>query len=615
MSVSIVEISREDNITLLLLPQYISSQTPDAVINHPYLLSNTARCLRCPPPYIQGLFSPSPAALSLHQSPLDSFCTSTLPRAHRAWWLEDQQTPKPLAIEIRRNMKRQKCERSYGFAEEAALKILLTSERATVAIAFPIDGPPEIRLINDRGRELLTPLLDESSSVSGPAASFWKSIDYVVKGGKTMEGNLLTPKGQLRIKYRRTVLEHEAIVVATAKKVDGTKEKEPRLQLVQSRQTGSLGYPIELSPLVNALEEDIVGRVLGTNQLQLCIIKFHQERGVHQYLATNDNLARFLKFDNAYELRGKTTIDLNMMTADGVTVRDQFYGNLNPQTKTASFSLDLLQYQDTTFYCAFREVIPEVILGITIVHRRTIRPAGPKPPTVPRLTIPKVWIRNRWDEFMEDCLHYIHENQSHATQDRMKLPEEFLKNTQKVYCYAYHGYQGFLPSGDSDGYRWKSSRGTCNTGNLQRKYFYTDLPDGRKLRRRVMWLEGIPGIYIVEYRHFHQNNTEPDQLMGPECMDWPLLLSSIQSQTNRQFTTTVDRISSHFELAEARVNQSELGSGNVLSYVNGILHNWASEYGRVENFSTPSPKPKGTRPDCGSQLLSLHRLTADLYKQ
>ncbi|PRP86604.1 hypothetical protein PROFUN_05242, partial [Planoprotostelium fungivorum] len=501
-------------------------------------------------------------------------------------------------------LKRQRTEEPSppNVAEETALKIILTSDKATAAIAFPTNGSrPHVRLANEKASELMSQLLEGSDGTNSTALSFWKSVQSAARGERVTEDEFFHTSGtHLRIKYRRTEVKDETIVIVTAKKVvvkkeAGVKTPPPPTTTHSSHETQAESPLNELSSLVNALEEDVVNKVLGNTQMHLSLLQF-QDRGVFRYLAVNSELAHFLQVPSPQAIRGKTSCDLtdpsqlhltqpsdelNMLLTDTAILYDQLHCNWNPVTKTSNFAIRFEQFPGATFFCALREVMSGTYLCMTIVHNRPLRVPGPRIPSAPLLGIPKMWVRNRWDEFVEDCLRYLHTNRKHASEDRIKLPEAFLNNSENVYCYAYQGQRGFLPSGDSDGYRWKSSRGAVCAGNLQRKYFYTELPDGRKLRRRVMWLEDIKGLCVIEYRHFTNNgNTEAEHLMAPECMDWPKIIREVSSQLSQRFTATVDRISSHFEMGETRVDQAELGSGNVVSYVNGILHNWASEFGR-----------------------------------
>lgn len=60
-----------------------------------------------------------------------------------------------------------------------------------------------------------------------------------------------------------------------------------------------------------------------------------------------------------------------------------------------------------------------------------------------------------------------------------------------------------------------------------------------------MWLKEIRELFMIEYRHFNTSNsmnTEADQLMGPEGLDWPGLTNEVHAQINQQLTTSCDAI-------------------------------------------------------------------------
>ncbi|PRP86267.1 hypothetical protein PROFUN_05408 [Planoprotostelium fungivorum] len=475
----------------------------------------------------------------------------------------------------RRNsqMKRQKVDEGSPSAEQTALNILLTSEKARVVILIPDLGRPQIRLINEKARELLTQLLEYTYHSTEPMVIlFWSAVHAVARREKDSEVLRIS---NLVIKLRRVVVRDEVMVVVTAKRGDGSR--------YESSQSFQSGPPQEICALSSAVEDDIIGNVLGINNLILTLVKI-EDRGVHRYLCTNSHAAIILGFQ-PHQVRGRTSLELGQPMADTNRMYDLYHRNLDPQTKISSFSIDLEQIPGASYFSEHREVKPGYLLGLSIIYSRTqqtYRPPGPSPPAIPRIEAPKIWIRNRWDEFMEDCIRYVQHNRHHTSKDRIPLPEEFLINPEKIYCYIYSG-ESFLPSGDRDGFLWKSSRGTTSAGHLQKRYFYAQLQDGSRLRRKVMWMNDIKELFIIEYRHFstaNSMNTEADKLMGPPGMDWNRLTNEVHSQMNQQLTTSCDVISSHFDMAATRTDPSDLGSDNIVSYVNHILHSWASDFGK-----------------------------------
>ncbi|PRP76205.1 hypothetical protein PROFUN_15328 [Planoprotostelium fungivorum] len=463
-------------------------------------------------------------------------------------------------------LKRQRTE-SYGrvssTAEDTALSVLLSSEKAMVVVGFNNNTGCSIRLVNDSAQEILSQLWDNPGYSDDSTRSFWTSVMATAKGEKGRKDELDLFGQPLRIKYRRTEVKGELIVIASAKKM-------------KSRDAI---FPFELNGLINALEEDVIGKTLGMIEINVSLLKIPR-RGRHTYLVGNRNVANIFHLQDAYLLRNKSCEELECLESDSALMYDQFKSYAHPETKTATFSMDLEKFPNTTFLTSSREVLPDIFLCLCIAHNRT-SPRGPRLPSVPKAGIPKMWIRNRWDQFMEECIHFVNLNRHHSVSTRTKLPEGFLQDDDQVFCYAYVSNQPFLPSGNSDGYIWKSSRGVVCAGNLQRKYHYTELPNGMKLRRRVMWLEDVKDVWMIEYRHFENGtNTKADKLIGSEAMDWQSILREIYSQPNTQLGVEADNMTAHFQMAETRVDASELGTHNVETYVNSILHSWASAYGR-----------------------------------
>ncbi|PRP80225.1 hypothetical protein PROFUN_12111 [Planoprotostelium fungivorum] len=430
-------------------------------------------------------------------------------------------------------MKRQRTEfkEDECTPESTALSVLLSSDKAMVVVGFQ-GSDPYIRLINDSARELLS--------------HFWRNMDSEILG--ICEGHSKRTKRNL-----------------TAKKI-------------KWRQ------PFDLSTTANAIEEDLIGRMLGMFKVNVSLIKM-VERGKHEYITANKNVANIFNLPEAYQLRGRKSDTLGCFESDSASIYDQFRDFNNSENKTATFYMELEQFPNLTFFTSSREVMPGIFLCLCIEHDRLTFPEPrphrpPKLNRISRVSSPKVWSRIRWDQFMEECILHLNHNRQHASNTRIKLPDHFMDNTENVFCYAYASDQPFLPAGHGDGHTWKSSRGIVCAGNLQRKYHYTELPDGRKLRRRVMWLEDVKGLWMVEYRHFENNcNTEASHLMGTELLDWNFLTSEIYTQSTSKLDNEMEQMtqSSLFQMAETRTPQ--MGSENVTSYVNSILHNWASVYG------------------------------------
>ncbi|PRP89751.1 calpain-like cysteine protease [Planoprotostelium fungivorum] len=470
-------------------------------------------------------------------------------------------------------MKRQRMDAPVT-AAELSLKVLLTTPKATVIMAVPSIGKPKIRLVNEPGKKLLSQITEASGDDS---SLFWSSIKAAARGESVTESEIQISGIILAVRYRSIVVAGENLVVVKAKQ---SKKEASQLFLRH-------GPNEEITALTNAVEDDIVGRALGMSHIRLCMTHTKKEGSRYQvrYLSVNKNAALSLGVTQPHEIRGKTSAEMNQPMADIESGIQLFEKNFNTETSSASFSISLEQWPGLAFFCEFREVVPGVSLGFTIVHNRLHRPQGPQPVTSSRVAVPKRWLKNRWEEMMEDCIRHVQHNQHFASRTRLVVPEKFLQHVDNVFCYPFIDY------GDKMGTfgrtaEWPTVQVDLPMavfvfsnvpGNLQKKYFYTTLPDGRKLRRRVLWLNDIKGIYMIEYRHFEPTDslTETDRLIGSENTEWPRLLREVHAQTNQQFTTSCDTINTHFDMAKTRTDEMDLRPQEVVSYVNHILHKWA----------------------------------------
>ncbi|PRP73817.1 hypothetical protein PROFUN_10187 [Planoprotostelium fungivorum] len=495
------------------------------------------------------------------------------------------------AKDKQRKMKRQRIAGPECFAlsvsaEETALNVLLT-DKATVVISCPYNAPPTVSVINDQARQLLSTLLLGNGSQSQLTNRFWSVVNSTSSSGKANEEDFTIDGSTIRVKYVHSLLNRlislrfrsmqlklTSYVIATAK----VKKNPPESNLARLFfQQG----PNELDGLANAVEEDIVGVTLGMRNISITLVEMHQ-RGLYKFLAANKIAAEALGYNHPSVLRGKTTAETGQQVADVNAMYDLWSSNLDPETKMSSFAISKLkQFPHITWFCEFKEVMPNVFIGLSLCHNRNQRLNGPRSALSPGLEPPKVFVKNRWDEFIEETIRFVSENPEYASTTRELLPDEFLRNSQNVFCYVFRGEKGFLPSGNCDGYIWKSSRGATCAGNLQKRYFYIQTPQGHKLRRRVVWMEDVKNFSVIEYKHFnHSGTTETQYLSGPPCMDWRTIISRIHAEsTSQQFTSVADNINSRFDMGALRSdsNSNHMSTNHVLSYVNHILHNWASE--------------------------------------
>ncbi|PRP78163.1 hypothetical protein PROFUN_11293 [Planoprotostelium fungivorum] len=232
--------------------------------------------------------------------------------------------------------------------------------------------------------------------------------------------------------------------------------------------------------------------------------------------------------------------------------------------------------QPTSFYNA---ILTDDVLPLSSPVSIPFSPCSSSslsPPLSP--CVDRSWTKRQWEIFVEDLILYAKGHPRCTSRERQRLPEKFLADTNSVYCYVYRG--AFLPSGMSDGFKWKSSCNVPSQGKLQKRYFYTTTPQGEKLRRRVMWSDEAPGMCAIEYRHCsHCGNTESEKLMSPKDIDWTEIMDHICEKGNQRLLQTMEELSAQFESTARRDPPPAAEEpAHVLSYVNGILDNWAIQY-------------------------------------
>ncbi|PRP76037.1 hypothetical protein PROFUN_01753 [Planoprotostelium fungivorum] len=467
-------------------------------------------------------------------------------------------------------MKRQRIDEHHGVPTQ---KFPLDT-RATIVICVPPMDRPYVSLIDDPAREMLAELFNNTEK-SDAVRTFWTTVNEVNRSG-TKKAEVFFLSGRfVRIKYRKTSSNGAPAIILTAKYLTGEPEARA-LRLMSSH-----GLPSEISGIAQVIEENVIGRLLGIQHLRVSIIDYPQ-KSLFRFLSVDPPTAALWHTD-IHKMIGRTSAELNMSLEISGNLRESFSSHLDPISKTSTFTEYVNHFPGLSFFVAMRELLPGVHLIVAVTHDLKKESPAPSPE---RASLPfndlsgvQIWKRKTWDEITENCLHYISLHTHHASTERLTLPDAFLEDEKMVYCYAYTSDKGaFLPSGNQDGYIWKSSRGVVNTvGNLKKKYQYVDLPNGKKLRRRVMWLEEVKNVYMVEYRHSENNNTTSDKLLGPECMDWPKLLCEVHA-VNQHITNSINQIGSHFSMAETRETE-EVGPDGVMSYVNSILSRFASEYG------------------------------------
>ncbi|PRP86695.1 hypothetical protein PROFUN_02844 [Planoprotostelium fungivorum] len=469
--------------------------------------------------------------------------------------------------------------------EESALNVVLSSKKATVIAVFrrtdwPFHSEPRLPVINDAAQVLMQSLLDQNPQTKSSACiSFWDSVSRVARGENITREEIQLPEAHLSVRYKR-IEEEDITVVITAKRAKENANHRPTSTSTNRKRFQSN----DLGALIEAVEEDVIGHILGLQEILLFVVEIGLN---NKFLGGNRNSARLFQLENAQQVRGKT-FDLEQ----SAHFNKAFSQHLNPDTMTSRFPLRMGHSPGLFFFC-LRQILPNIYLGLSMGDTNIDVPPPLHEDTPQKI----VWTRAKWDTFMEDCIRHIQNNPQYGSTTRMTLPGEssqmmdlkgadaFYEHGERVFCYAYTGLD-FIPSGNSDGYLWRSSRGAICSGNLKRTYFYTEDPKGRKFRRRVMWLEDVRGVQMVEYRHFeHHGNTSSEHLLGPSFMDWSSLFnlpqkhesSPIDSAATANQNIQGDRRVKRGEMREDKGEDKP--SNDVTSYVNNILTSWELQFG------------------------------------
>ncbi|PRP81955.1 hypothetical protein PROFUN_10527 [Planoprotostelium fungivorum] len=447
-------------------------------------------------------------------------------------------------------MKRQRIDVPPLPIEEAALNVVLTSEKATVIAVFsktdwPFTSEPSIPVVNDAARDIMQPLL-ETEKKSPVCLSFWNSVSRVGRGENITREDLRLPHSYLRIKYRRVEDDNDISVIITAKRVRDIHDLVSPLQSMEENFVG----PRDLQSLIAAVEQDVIQNILGLKDVILGVMQIDQQDRIH-LLGSNLNSCQLFQLNSPQQLKGKI-----VNREESLPFSDLINKHIDPHAEVSKFQHRIPSFPGTFYFCV-RRVLPDtyLVLSMRDLHSDSRVPLIMNPSPSKR-----IWTRAKWDTFVENCIRHIKKNPHYGSTTRQTLPKN-------IYCYAYTG-PSFLPSGNSDGYLWKSSRGAMCSGSLKRTYFYTEDMEGKKLRRRVMWLEDVRGVQMVEYRHFeHHGNMDSVHLLGPSMMDWPSLFD-----IPLQDKSPIDVIT--------REKRGEGNRSGMPSYVNNIMMSWELQFGQ-----------------------------------
>ncbi|PRP88816.1 hypothetical protein PROFUN_00284 [Planoprotostelium fungivorum] len=481
-------------------------------------------------------------------------------------------------IVTRSRMKRQKLESSEDEVTPEALALgVLKAMDGAIVIRCPVEGDYSIDFTSDRARELIPHFVTDRNQWKDAASSddvslFWKTVHTVATTAVSVKKELRL-ESHITAKFQKLVLSDKIYVVVIAKK---------KKQLSQTDRFLLHGPGDEITMLSNAIENDLIGRILGMNTLFVSLTSDMWEPGVATCFAIAPNNARTIGI-TPHMARGKTTVELNRSKDDVVRaskLADEF---LNPTTQRSSY-LFHSKRENTTLYFETKRITPKLRLNVMLVRKKK-EVMRPKLPHSTGKEIEKVYKKHQWELMLEDALEFIIENDEFGCTKKLEIPNEFFLHSQNIFCYVYCGEEPFLPSRYVDGFTWKSSFCTPSHGRLQKRYFYHK-SEGKRLRRRVMWMEDTPRFCIIEYRHLdHEGDVQTDRMMAPDMMDWPTVISQISNHENHKLLDSMDELDREFSMGELRgdLPSPEIEESNhVLSYVSGILNSWAVQHQSAE---------------------------------
>ncbi|PRP81261.1 hypothetical protein PROFUN_04496 [Planoprotostelium fungivorum] len=430
-------------------------------------------------------------------------------------------------------------------SQNLALTVLNSDDRGIITFEYPSTGNVRRFLsVNDAAREMLQGFRWNFSY------DFWRSVDHVGDTGESMILTGVIFRG-LHLKMRRVKVGEKTIVVIHAER-----SQERNIEADFAFQFGGVQK-------FSDVEKDLFSRVVAGIRTLLISLTTQDSEGCIRFLAVNENIARAHKLSSPREIRGKSVYQLGCSPSDVEAISELYYSNYNFQTGKSNFTALL---NGCTTYQEHRTMCPGVVLSVIMVEPRDAKSAQENKSVDEHRVVSKVWKKKQWDVFVESLLQHVKENQKLASISLHKLPNAFLNDERSVYCYVYRGR--CIPSGMKDGLKWTSSRNIISGGRLQRRYFYTVLDDGRKMKRRVMWMSDAPELYVVEHRHLsHCGPIVSNQLVG---MDWEVLIDAVSERADaRMLQSFAELGEEYFDSAAGQSQRSE--SDDVSNYVNGVL--------------------------------------------
>ncbi|PRP82039.1 putative dead box ATP-dependent RNA helicase [Planoprotostelium fungivorum] len=390
--------------------------------------------------------------------------------------------------------------------EELAHSVLMYMSKPTLVVSCAEGTFPKLSIINNAARDL-----------------FWDEISKIANGEDKLSAEFMIEDRLIRFEFQRLEVRNVIHIEVSLQVIEQLNQKTADTQFL----INLLNYGPNLSNIqecIHFIEEEFIPKLIGVTNISVIMAEIIRRDNI-KYIAVDRNFSRIVFDSEPQQIKGKTTIELHQPLSDVEKIYDLYTTHLLPSTRTSTFVIsDLESPSDYNGMMECREIAPQLFVCMTIWIKKVSIEYSSAPRQMEMVSIPRSWDTKRWDSFMEDCLQFIIQNPKFSSVQRYKLPADFENDTQNVFCYAYRGE--FLPSGNSDGFFWRPSRGTVASGSrLRKRYFYSQTASGSRLKRRVVWLEADQSVRMVEYRnHEHNGIIDVEKLVGPPELEWKTLL-------------------------------------------------------------------------------------------
>ncbi|PRP83964.1 hypothetical protein PROFUN_08648 [Planoprotostelium fungivorum] len=397
--------------------------------------------------------------------------------------------------------------------QNLALAMIDSDDRGIMTFDYPLEGSiRHFSSVNAAAHDLLR---DFSFS-----DDFWLKVDQVGDTGEDINFTSVTTEA-LDFKLRRIQVGDERKVVITVEKPEEQFGEEPPFYQ-EAAPMVNLDDPL-IQYYIDAVENDFISRVAGISSVMICLT-------TETALAGNLNMATIHGLSSIQEIRGKSVHDLGYSVQHVEYVSRLYYSYYNYPAEGSSFVCKL---NGVTTHHDHKTICPNVTLSVILVEPHEVKPITIYPSPL------RMWRKSQWDDFIESLLVHAQENLHIASLERHIVPDSFKRQERSMYCYVFRGR--FLPSGSKDGLKWGSSCNVASIGRLQKRYFYTTLENGNKIKRRVMWITEIPQLCVVEYKHLsYCGPILFDHLVG---MDWEVLITAVSRRSEAKMLASLEHMS------------------------------------------------------------------------